>query len=34
MGPKDDMPMLTLTSKDDSGNDSTMGVSVSSHRPE
>ena len=25
-GPKDDMPMLTLTSKDDNGNDSTMGV--------
>tara|TARA_Y100001968_G_scaffold321682_1_gene356492 strand:+ start:2034 stop:2534 length:501 start_codon:yes stop_codon:yes gene_type:complete len=25
-GPKDDMPMLTLTRKDDNGNDSTMGV--------
>ena len=25
-GPKDDMPMMTLTSKDDNGNDSTMGV--------
>jgi len=25
-GPKDDMPMLTLTSKDDNGNDRTMGI--------
>ena len=25
-GPKDDMPMLTLTSKDDSGNTNSMGV--------
>ena len=25
-GPKDDMPMLTLTRKDDSGNTNSMGV--------